>query len=107
VNRAREVHVEDLLGRRVRAMNGRPVGRLEEIRAERRGDTHEVTEFLLGTGALFERLSIVRRLFRRAPRTLVARWDQIDVSDPRRPVLTCTVEELRAERGGQEASDDR
>jgi len=96
--KVRFVHLEDLLGRRVLAEDGRPVGRIEEIRAERRGDDYELTQYLLGPGALVERLSIVGRLLRRNPRMYVARWDQIDVTAPDRPRLTCPVEELEVRR---------
>jgi hypothetical protein len=92
------VRVEDLIGRRVRAAGGRVVGRIEEICAERRANgDHEVVEYHLGTGALLERLALVRRLLGRQPRTLIARWDQIDIHRPEAPVLTCHVEELRDE----------
>ena len=97
-HRRRLVFVHELLGRRVRDVDGRPVGRIEEIRAERHGDEHEVTDFLLGPGALLERLSIVNRLLGRRRRTLVARWDQIDVSRPSVPRLTCRVDQLKMEQ---------
>jgi hypothetical protein len=87
------VRLEDLVGRRVRTPQGAVVGRIEEVRAERRGDDHEVIEYLIGPGALRERLALVRRLPGRA-RTLVARWDQIDIHRPESPTLTCSVEEL-------------
>jgi len=94
MNRPRRfVRLENLLGKRVATPDGRRVGRIEEVRAERRGDAYEVTEFHLGTGALLERLSIVQRLRRRRPRMYVARWDQIDITTER-PQLTCPVEEL-------------
>jgi hypothetical protein len=89
-----EVNLELLLGRRVRARNGRSVGRIEEFRVERRGDAYEVVEYLLGPGALARRLGVVGRLLRPAPRALIARWDQIDVTDIGRPVLTTTVDQL-------------
>ena len=98
--RTRQVRVEDLLGRRVRSRAGEVVGRLEEVRAEREpgGDgEHEVTEYLLGPGAMLERLAVVTRLFGRHPRKLVARWDQLDISRPDRPVLTCPAEDLKRE----------
>ena len=95
---AAAVPLEALLGRRVRADDGRVVGRLEEIRAERRGGNHEVTEFLIGPGALLERLSIVRRFAGSGSRMRVARWDQIDISNPLAPRLTCGVENLKIER---------
>jgi hypothetical protein len=92
-----EVRVQDLLGHAVRARNGHVVGRIEELRVERQGDEYEVREYLLGSGALLERLALVKRLLRRTSRTLIARWDQIDISDPRTPRLTCDKSELRVE----------
>jgi len=95
--RRRVVRVEDLIGQRVREQSGRMVGRIEEIRAEARGDRYEVTEYHLGTGALLERLAIIRHLFRPSD-TIIARWDQIDIDDPDAPVLTCPVEQLKHEK---------
>lgn len=92
-----EVHLEDLLGRRVRASNGRIIGRLEEVRAEWRGNALDVTEFLIGPGALVERLAIVHWIFGRKPRTLVARWDQIAIGATGDATLTCKVDELHSE----------
>jgi hypothetical protein len=91
------VRAEDLIGQRVAEESGREVGRIEDIRVEQRGDSFEVTEYLLGTGALLERLGITR-WFGREAITLVARWDQLDVHDAERPTLTCPKEELRHER---------
>ena len=81
---AREVRLELAVGRRVRAKNGRPVGRLEEVVA----DEHwRVREYHIGPGA------VRRRGYR-------ARWDQLDLSDPRQPRLTCALEEIaRLEAG--------
>ena len=89
------VRVEDLLGRRVRTVDGTVVGRIEEIRARRRNDVHEVTEYLLGAGALVERFALVGRLFGRRSPTLIARWDQLDIRRVDRPTLTCGVDELK------------
>ena len=96
-----EVHLELLLGKRVVALNGQPVGRLEEVRAElnNRGDCF-VSEFLIGSYGILERLS-VWRIGRAILRTLHLhkegyriRWEQLDLSDPNRPQLKCEVEEL-------------
>jgi hypothetical protein len=95
--RRRRVRVEDLLGRRVHDAEGRPVGRIEEIRVKRRNDAYEVAEYLLGTGALVERLALIWRWFGRRPQMLVARWDQLDIHRPEQPVITCAIEELRHE----------
>lgn len=95
--RRRLVRVEDLIGQRVREQSGRVVGRIEEIRAEPRGDRYEVTEYHLGTGAMLERLAIIRHLVRPSD-TIIARWDQIDIEHPDAPVLTCPVEQLKHEK---------
>jgi sporulation protein YlmC with PRC-barrel domain len=96
--RRRVVRVEDLIGRRVRERSGRVVGRIEEIRAEQKDGRYQVTEYHLGTGAMLERLAIVRHLFRLQSDTIIARWDQIDIQRPDAPVLTCAVEELKHEK---------
>ena len=96
-----EVHLELLIGKRVFALNGQPVGRLEEVRAQldARGYCF-VTEFLTGRYAVLERLS-VWRIGRAILRTLHLRnegyrirWEQLDLSDPTRPQLKCDVEKL-------------
>jgi hypothetical protein len=97
VKRHRYVRLEHLLGKKVFATDGAIVGRLEEVRADRKGDYHEVTEYLIGTGALLERLAFVRRLFGRQVRMMVARWDQLDISG-RRLQLLCSAADLRIER---------
>jgi hypothetical protein len=94
------VHVEDLVGRRVHTADGsRIVGRIEELIVERRQNgVHEVTEYHIGVGALFERLAVVHQLLGRRPSILIARWDQLDISRPEKPTLTCAEEELRHAR---------
>ncbi len=95
MTRRRTVRAEELLGRRVRGADGRIAGRIEEIRVDRRGESYEVTEYLIGTGALLERLAMARTWMRRRPQTLIARWDQIDISTPAAPRLLCSLEELQ------------
>jgi hypothetical protein len=91
-----EVYADALLGRRVLARNNRHVGRIEEMHAEQRGDYFDIVEFVIGSAGLLERLNVgVRRILGRRRRGVVARWDQIDISDPKRPRLTCSVEELQ------------
>ena len=97
-----EIHLELLLGKRVFAVNGRSIGRLEEVRAElnARGSCF-VTEFLVGSYAFLDRLSalqigraILRTLHLRRNEGYRVRWEQLDLSDPQRPQLLCEVEEL-------------
>ena len=92
--RRRIVRLEDLVGRRVRAQDGEVVGRIEEIRVERRDGRHEIVEYHLGSGALLERWGMVSRVFG-GGRMRIARWDQLDIRNPERPVLTGPVEELK------------
>lgn len=95
-----EVRLELLLGRRVLDRDGRAIGRLEEVRAERDGDECLITDYLIGPAALLERLAapVLRVLGFRAP-SHAARWEQLDLSDPEKPRLTCSVAELRTLRG--------
>jgi len=92
-----EVHVEHLLGRVVFAGNRRVVGRLEEIRAARRGGGCSVTEYVIGAAGLMERLGLGVRIMlgHRLGPGLIARWDQIDLAAPAGPTLTCAVADLQ------------
>ena len=91
--KASEVRLELAVGRRVRAMNGRVIGRLEEIRVS---DSWTIDEYLIGPLALAERLSITAISIRGGSmrRGYRARWNQLDISDPVTPRLTCSIEEL-------------
>ena len=91
-----EVRLDWLLGHEVLAGNNKPVGLLDEFRAEVRGGVCEITEVVIGMAGLAERLGLgVKMLFGKRGGGYVARWDQIDLSDPDHPRLTCPVEELR------------
>ena len=90
------IRLERLLGRQVLARDNRLVGRLEEFRVEAGSGTWRVTEYVIGKAGLLERLGLgVRLVLGLRLRGHVARWDQIDISDPDHPRLTCAVEELR------------
>jgi hypothetical protein len=91
----RELRLDRVVGRQVLGKNDRPVGRLEEFRAEMRGSGCVITEFVIGRAGLLERLCVgVQLLFGRARGGHIARWDQIDLRDAERPRLTCSLEEL-------------
>jgi hypothetical protein len=100
-------NLELFLGSRVRALNGRVIGRLEEVVAEWEGDDCFVTEYFLGIYGWIERLAawpISRELFRalrlaKNKGGFCARWDQLDLSDPFRPRLRCSVDELLPANG--------
>jgi hypothetical protein len=90
--RAQHVRLEDLLGREVHDRHHRRVGRLEEIRAEQNG---EIVAYAIGAAGLFERLGLgAKMLVGMRRRGRLVRRDQLDVSRPEHPVLTCEVEEL-------------
>ena len=108
-----EIRIERLIGQRVFALNGRPVGRIAEICAEPHGKQLAVKEYHVGTYAALESLAAVsigrallsllpmrgkrgrnrRGLYRGGYRIP---WDQLDLADPSHPRLRCSVEELEA-----------
>jgi hypothetical protein len=91
-----ELRLDRLMGRQVLARNNQPVGRLEEFRAEKRGTGCVIVEYVIGAAGFLERLGLgVKLLFGRRAGGYVARWNQVDLSDPDHPRLTCPVEELR------------
>jgi hypothetical protein len=93
---AHELHLDRLLGRPVLAGNNQRVGRLEEFRAETRGTELVITDYVIGVAGLSERLGLgFKLLFGMKRSGYVARWDQIDISDPKYPRLTCPVDQLR------------
>jgi sporulation protein YlmC with PRC-barrel domain len=96
-----ELHLELLLGKRVFAGNGRAIGRIEEVRAELRKGVCYVDEFLVGTYAVFDRFSawsIVRGILGLFGSLMKSGyripWSKIDFTDPEKPKIICTVEEL-------------
>jgi hypothetical protein len=93
------IRLDLLLGREVRTANNRRLGRLEEFRAERREDRWEVTEYVIGAAGLLERLGLGARLIlgMKPFGGYIVRWNQLDLSNPDRPKLTCPVAELTRE----------
>ena len=99
--KAREARVEELVGRKVCDVDGRKVGRIEELIAEQHGTELVVVEVHVGPGALLERVidlttiipfsgALQRQLrhLRRIP------WELLDLSDPEHPVTRVRREEL-------------
>jgi hypothetical protein len=93
------IRLDRLVGRAVRTANNRRLGRMEEFRAVRRGDAWFIREYVVGTAGLLERLGLGVRLIFGLKRGggYVVRWDQLDLSNPERPRLTCSVDDLRRE----------
>jgi sporulation protein YlmC with PRC-barrel domain len=98
---SKSVHAELLLGKRVFGLNGRPVGHIEEIRAEVKSNECFITEFLVGSYAAFERLAawnigraVLTVLGGRRKGGYRIPWDQLDLTDVETPRLRCSVSEL-------------
>jgi hypothetical protein len=98
-----DVHIELLLGTKVRDVDGNVVGRIEEFRVERDDDSCRIEAYLIGASALIERLS-AWTLIRPIARALHTRklfhlydvpWQEMDLSDPRQPRLRIARRDLR------------
>lgn len=91
-----ELRLEDLLGREIYARNHRRVGRIEEFRARWDGTSCTIDAVVIGVAGLYERLGLgAKLLVGRTRGGRMAQWNQIDLSDPERPQLTCPVDELQ------------
>ena len=94
----REILLHHLVGRKVRNMRGEVVGRIHELCVEialhEQGNDYVVREFRIGSMGVLEFLG-ASHFLRELLRTLriagadayVVPWDQLDLSDPERPVL--------------------
>jgi hypothetical protein len=89
----RTMRLEHLVNRVVRDEEGKPVGRIHEIRAEERDGELVIVEYHLGAHAFPELLGLsIKKLIgvaAREPRKVP--WDQLDLSDPARPVLRSAI----------------
>ena len=83
------IHVDLLVGRRVRDANGKVIGRIEAIRARRHGPDYLVEEYHLGPAAWLEKLGIstARMIGFRSREPKRIPWQQLDLSDPEHPRL--------------------
>jgi hypothetical protein len=91
------IRLDRLVGREVYTANNRRLGRLEEFRARRQGATWVIDEYVIGAAGVAERLGLGVRLILGTSSVTgyVARWDQLDLSNPDRPTLSCSVENLQ------------
>lgn len=96
-----EIHVERILGRRVRDRDGRVLGRLEEMRAEMVDGELAVVEFHIGPEAILERIGgFALRLpffgvLPFAHRAYHVPWQQMDLSDPHHPRFRGSMRDLK------------
>jgi sporulation protein YlmC with PRC-barrel domain len=101
-----EIRVELLVGTTAYDVDGRKIGRIEEIRVERRESALLVESYLIGASALVERLSAwtlvrpIKRLLR--TRHIYSQyevpWQDMDLSDPSRPKLRTATPDLQHAR---------
>ncbi|HEY9599842.1 MAG TPA: hypothetical protein V6D33_19445 [Cyanophyceae cyanobacterium] len=99
----REIHLELLLGKPVLDSTGQSIGRIEEVRAQKQGDEWVIQEYLVGSAALLERLSawtlglgILHLLgARNIHGGYRVPWDKLDLTNPDRPRLCCSLQELK------------
>jgi sporulation protein YlmC with PRC-barrel domain len=98
-----DIKVHLMVGTKVHDVDGRKVGRIEEIRVKREEKALLVESYLIGASALIDRLS-ARTLVRPIRRFLRARhvysvyevpWQDMDLTDPKRPVLKVATRDLR------------
>lgn len=92
-----QVRLELLVGREVHDSEGKRMGRILSVTSERQGDECVVKEFLLGPAAFLKRFGIstlhVVGVPRREP--VAVPWEKLDLSDPKRPRLSCRGDELK------------
>lgn len=94
----RHVHLELLHGRKVIDTAGKTAGRIHSVKAERVGEECLVREWRLGPGALIHRLGLSAAALVGLPvrnEPLRVPWEQLDLADPERPRLRCTVAEVK------------
>jgi hypothetical protein len=91
------VRLDRLIGRTVLTRNNRRLGRLEECRAEQRGRNWVVVEWMVGPAGLFERLGLGARMIVGPVKRsgFVVKWNQLDLTNPDRPRLTCAIDDLQ------------
>ena len=98
----KEIKVELLIGKQVIDSDGRKVGRIHEIRAERGEESCPVEAYYVGTRAMLIRVAqwavpqqMSSYLESRILKPFRINWDQMDLSDPERPRLKCRVDDLK------------
>ena|SRR6266566_2199062 len=98
-----EIHIELLLGTKVRDVFGEDVGRIEEFHVQRDESSCRVDAYLIGASAVIERLS-AWTLVRPVKNLLHSRnlltvyevpWQDMDLSDPQHPRLRIAKRDLR------------
>jgi sporulation protein YlmC with PRC-barrel domain len=96
------IRLQHLIGKQVWGLDGKPIGRIEEVVTESLDGKLLIKEYHLGTFGLLERLSAAE-IGRSLPRVLGAArgdglavpWDQMDLTSLKRPTITSSIDDLR------------
>ena len=88
-----KVHLELLIGTLVVDVDGKRVGRIEEVHAHRKGAECYIDEYVVGRAGLAERLGA---RWKPARKPSVIPWQTLDLSDPAHPRLRCRLGELES-----------
>lgn len=92
------VHLELLLGRKVLDPDGKKAGRILAVRVGVEGEDCVVREYHLGTAALLTRLGLSAGAIAGLPvhsEPLRVPWEVMDLSNPGKPRLKCSLAELK------------
>jgi sporulation protein YlmC with PRC-barrel domain len=97
-----EIHVESLVGRTLLDVDGRKIGRVEELVVELLGTEWAVVELHVGIGALLERVvelstlvPMMGALRRKLSNRYRVPWQQLDLRDPDHPCALVRVGDLK------------
>jgi sporulation protein YlmC with PRC-barrel domain len=96
----KKVRLDLVLGRSVRDVDGKHVGRIQDVRGAVRGDVLEVVDYLVGTAALWQRLggSALRLIGLSLREPLRVPWYHIDITDPEEPRFLGKKDDLKGSR---------
>ena len=98
----REISLHDLVGRTVRDVDGRSLGRIQELHVEielrAHGNEYVVRAFRVGRFGVFEALAGSRMAWQALPfmrrGSYTIPWELMDLSDPLRPRVKQRIAEL-------------
>lgn len=87
-----------LIGRQVMDGDGKPIGRIHEVRIDTKDGDWIVTHYVIGVGGLLERFGVgFKMLLGRSMSRYVVPVDQMDLSDRRHARVRRRRHELEAE----------
>ena len=84
---SRTLYLERLLDRGVVDREGRHVGHIHEVVAEKHGRQFRVREYRIGSGALIDRFKLTRWIFGRKPRAVIIPADELVITAGSAPCI--------------------